>query len=172
MFIFKFIFIFLLFSFIGYLWEVFLYLIRTRKFVNRGNLIGPWLNVYGAGGVFLYFILSKYDGNIFVFFLLSLMGCGIIEYFFSYIEEVIWNKRWWDYSDSFLNFNGRVCFVSLLFFGVCGVLVCKFYWIFDLLYFDGFCFKFLISLIFIFYLFDLFHAFFKPNVGDYISIDC
>ena len=46
-------------SFFGWLWEVCIYLVRERKFVNRGILTGPWLPVYGAGALFLYFFLYK-----------------------------------------------------------------------------------------------------------------
>ena len=44
----------------------------------------------------------------------------------SYILEKLFRKKWWDYKDTFLNINGRVCFVGLLFFGVGGV-ICTYY---------------------------------------------
>lgn len=37
----------------GWLWEVLLFLIKEKQFVNRGFLYGPWLPVYGAGAVLL-----------------------------------------------------------------------------------------------------------------------
>jgi len=34
----------------------------------------------------------------------------IVEYATSYIMEKLFNARWWDYSNNFLNLHGRICF--------------------------------------------------------------
>ena len=44
---------FYLFAAIGWLWEVLLTAFVTGAWVNRGLLHGPWLPVYGIGGVLL-----------------------------------------------------------------------------------------------------------------------
>src|SRR5699024_6176991 len=44
---------FFIFSFIGWLWEVSLHLITDGEFVNRGVLQGPWLPIYGTGGMLI-----------------------------------------------------------------------------------------------------------------------
>ncbi len=45
-------------------------------------------------------------------------GC-IVEYFSSYIGEIILHVKWWDYSNDFLNIHGRTC----LYYAVCwGIL--------------------------------------------------
>lgn len=45
-------------------------------------------------------------------------GC-VIEYFSSYLGEIILHVKWWDYSNDFLNINGRTC----LYYAVCwGIL--------------------------------------------------
>ncbi len=41
-------------------------------------------------------------------------GC-IVEYYSSYIGEMILHVKWWDYSNDFLNINGRTC----LYYAVC-----------------------------------------------------
>ena len=43
--------LFFLYSFCGWCWEVFLYLVKERRFVNRGFLFGPILPIYGFGAV-------------------------------------------------------------------------------------------------------------------------
>ena len=45
--------LFFLLSVFGWLWEGFLYLFKDEMYVNRGFLTGPWLPIYGAGGVML-----------------------------------------------------------------------------------------------------------------------
>ena len=46
---------FICFSFIGWIYEVILFLIEDHILVNRGFLYGPWLPVYGFGGVVIYY---------------------------------------------------------------------------------------------------------------------
>ncbi len=163
----EFIFIFLLFCFIGYLWEVILYFIRLGKFVNRGNLYGPWLIVYGFGGLFINYVMRLFNNlNLIVLFIIGLIGCGCIEYFISFVEEKIWKKRWWDYSDKFLNINGRVCFASLFFFGWCSLLFVK------LLDKVSLCFNSSsIIIMFILFVLDFIYSLSRPNVGENICVD-
>lgn len=109
--------LFFAFSFIGYLWEVLLHLFSDGEFVNRGSLYGPWLPIYGGGGVLTLVLLNRYrDNPTFVFFA-SVVLCGIVEYFSSLYMELIFHMRWWDYTGYFFNINGRICLEGLLFFG-------------------------------------------------------
>ena len=43
--------VFYLYSFAGWCWEVSLYLVKERRFVNRGFLTGPILPIYGFGAL-------------------------------------------------------------------------------------------------------------------------
>jgi len=98
-------------------------LIQKRKFVNRGFLIGPYCPIYGVGVVSVTLLLSRFSDNIILLFILSTILCGLLEYFTGYIMEKIFNARWWDYSDSKFNINGRVCLDTLIPFGIICVLV-------------------------------------------------
>ena len=50
---------------------------------------------------------------------------GVTEYLVSLIGEYVLNVNWWDYSDRFLNINGRVCFAFCCFWGVLTVYLLK-----------------------------------------------
>ena len=50
---------FICFAFIGWIYEVALFLIEDHIFVNRGFLYGPWLPVYGFGGIVIYFLFAS-----------------------------------------------------------------------------------------------------------------
>ena len=50
---------FFIFCFIGWVWEVCLYLVKDMVLVNRGVMYGPWLPIYGAGGVFIIALLNR-----------------------------------------------------------------------------------------------------------------
>ncbi len=114
--------LFFTFSFIGWLWEVSLHLITDGEFVNRGVLQGPWLPIYGTGGILILILLNKFRRRPILEFVLTIVLCGGIEYFTSYYLEVVHGGiRWWDYSGYFLNLNGRICAEGLLVFGIGGI---------------------------------------------------
>ena len=51
---------FFTFSGIGWLWEVGLHLVVDGMFFNRGFMAGPWLPIYGTGGVLILVLLKKW----------------------------------------------------------------------------------------------------------------
>ena len=50
------------------------------------------------------------------------LGISILEYFTSYIMEKAFKARWWDYSNEFLNINGRVCLKNTILFVIGGLI--------------------------------------------------
>ena len=50
---------FICFSFIGWIYEVAIFIIEDHIFVNRGVLYGPWLPVYGFGGSIIFLLFKK-----------------------------------------------------------------------------------------------------------------
>ncbi len=114
---------FMVFSFIGWTWEVGFHIVEEGRFVNRGYLLGPWLPIYGAGGVVALMLCTKFRKNILTEFFSAIVICGIIEYFTAYIMETVYHQRWWFYDGYFLNIHGRVCAEGLLVFGVGCVLM-------------------------------------------------
>lgn len=113
---------FFIFSTIGWLWEVSLHLIEDGTFVNRGVMHGPWLPIYGFGGVLVLVVLNKFREKPLLEFISIIILCGIVEYFTSFYLELTHNGvKWWDYSGYFLNLNGRICAEGLLVFGLGGI---------------------------------------------------
>lgn len=120
--------LFIIYSFIGWAMESIKMIFHkdVRHFVNRGFLIGPYLPIYGFGVLLITILLSKYSKDIPALFWLSMITCGILEYFTSYIMEKIFNARWWDYSSRKFNINGRICLETLVPFGIAGVITISF----------------------------------------------
>ncbi len=114
---------FFIFSFIGWLWEVSLHLVTAGEFVNRGTMHGPWLPIYGTGGVLILTLLNRFRKKPLAEFIATVVMCGILEYFTSYFLEEMTGMRWWDYSGYFLNLHGRICAEGLLVFGVGGLSI-------------------------------------------------
>lgn len=105
-------------SIIGYLYEVLYYIVAIGEVVNRGTMYGPWLPVYGCGGVITLLLLRKWVDRPLLTFGLSVGLCGIIEYSTAWYLETFEHTKWWDYSGFFMNIQGRVCLEQLIVFGL------------------------------------------------------
>lgn len=46
---------------------------------------------------------------------------SITEYIVSLVGELMLHTRWWDYSDKFLNINGRISLIYSIFWGLLGL---------------------------------------------------
>lgn len=117
---------FFIFSGIGWVWEV-IYIGFTEGVVaNRGMFHGPWLPIYGVGGVLILLLLGRFKQHPIMVFILAMLLCGSIEYLTAVGIEFLFRCRWWDYSTKFMNLHGRICLEGLLLFGISGACaVCK-----------------------------------------------
>ena len=114
------IFLFFLFSFVGWLWEVGLHLVQYHEIVNRGTMYGPWLPIYGAGGVLAILLLDRFKGNLPRTFLLIMVTAGALEFSVSWGLDFFLNTSYWSYEGWFANLNGRICLAGLLAFAIGG----------------------------------------------------
>ena len=119
----KYVVLFFIYSYAGWLMETVQISIRQKKFVNRGFLIGPYCPIYGCGVLLITLLLQKYVGDIPLTFILSILICGTLEYMTSYVMEKIFKARWWDYSQRKFNINGRICLETLIPFGIAGTFI-------------------------------------------------
>lgn len=116
--------IFFIYSVIGYICEVSSICLKTKKLsFSRGFLIGPYLPIFGFGGLIITLLLNKYvDEPITVFILGTFYSC-LLEYLTSYFMERLFHLRWWDYSHNKFNINGRICLETGFLFGVGSLVI-------------------------------------------------
>ena len=114
---------FILFCVIGWTWEVCLYLVQDGQFYNRGFMHGPWLPIYGSGGIVVLLICSRFRAKPVIELIVSVALCGVIEYAGAVMLETKYHQRWWSYDGYFLNIDGRVCAEGLIVFGIACMLV-------------------------------------------------
>ena len=115
---------FFIFSAAGWIWEVMLGYVTSGVLVNRGVLHAPLLPIYGKGVILILILLKKFRKNPVAEFMGIILLSGCMEYFISWYLEITYDgKRWWDYSDYWLNLNGRICAEGLIFFGIGGMFV-------------------------------------------------
>lgn len=113
--------LFFIFSGFGWVWELIYYYIKQGRLINRGVLHGPWLPIYGFGGMMVLIFLYSFRKKPFVHFWMTVLVCGAFEYFGGWALEEMYHEKWWDYTGYFLNLNGRICAEGLFVFGVCGL---------------------------------------------------
>ncbi|MFR0823579.1 MAG: putative ABC transporter permease [Clostridia bacterium] len=119
----KYVLLFFIYAFLGWIMEVIGKLIQQKKFINRGFLIGPYCPIYGHGAILITILLSRYKANPFILFFMAILICSILEYATSYFMEKIFHARWWDYSQYKFNINGRICLRTMIPFGILGCFI-------------------------------------------------
>lgn len=102
-------FMFIIYSFAGWLMETILVSTQSKEFINRGFMNGPFCPIYGTGALAVYFFLTPIKSNIILVIIFGGIVATIIEYITSAVMEKIFNAKWWDYSDKKFNLNGRIC---------------------------------------------------------------
>ena len=120
----------------GWLWEGFLYLFKDDMYVNRGFLTGPWLPIYGIGGVMLEVLFHRWRDRPVLTFVSSMAVCTMLEYAAGWYLELTWGVKWWDYSAVPWNLHGRVCLYGSIFFGLGGLLLV---WLVSPLFYSLYC---------------------------------
>lgn len=116
-------FTFCMYCMIGWVQESTIESLYHRHPINRGFLKGPYIPIYGVGGLLLLFICHPFRDNGFKVFFVALIACTALEYFTGWLMETIFGKQFWDYSMFRIAYKNRISLVSSLFWGVMGLFV-------------------------------------------------
>lgn len=81
--------------------------------------------IYGVGAVVLILSLRYFNKNNYTLFFGGCLVGAIVEYTISFLGEILFDARWWDYSNRFLNINGRICLLYSLFWGILSLMLIK-----------------------------------------------
>ncbi len=119
--------IFFVYSFIGWCGEAAMAAVRRHKFVNRGFVSGPLCPVYGAGAAAVAVFLPELHDRLFFLFLGGMIVTTFVEYLTGRLLELIFHRKWWDYSDEKFNLDGYVCLKNSAIWGLCSVLMICFF---------------------------------------------
>lgn len=114
---------FMIYSIIGWCFEMLYCRIIDGKFSSRGFLYGPYCPIYGFGGVIVLVCLEPLSNHMFLVFLLAMVLTSLLEYFTSFLMEKLFDAKWWDYSRLPFNINGRVCLLNSVLFGILGLMI-------------------------------------------------
>lgn len=114
---------FFIYAFLGYICEVIYCSIGQKKLVNRGYLYMPICPIYGCGAILILSIMWPIRHMWYLVFPLGILLTSLLEYVTSYLMELLFHMRWWDYSKRKWNINGRVCLRNSLLFGLLVMIV-------------------------------------------------
>ena len=113
---------FLIYSFLGWVMESFYAVLVLGHFVKRGFLFGPICPIYGFGAVIFILIFDGLKGHNVKKFFISMIVFSIFEFAASWILEMVFHLRWWDYSDAMFNIEGRICLSFSIVWGLAGII--------------------------------------------------
>lgn len=118
---------FVLFSVIGLIVETIYGYATTGILESRKGLIwGPFCPVYGVGATTLIILLNHVDQKSYLrLFLYGVLIGSAVEYLLSYGLEAIFGTRFWDYTYTGNDINGRICVAYSFFWGILAVLLMK-----------------------------------------------
>lgn len=117
-------FVFTIMSICGWIMELVYSSITLHRLNIPGFLYGPWCPIYGTGAVIIMSLcddknILKRIGKIFIF-------STALEYIVSVLLEIIVGIKWWDYSNEFLNINGRVSLLYSTYWILIGLVLLKY----------------------------------------------
>ena len=118
----KYLFVFSLFSFIGWILEFFYRGIRMKKIMNPGFMNGCVVPLYGVGAIICdlicrYFATIHSNFNIFLSFLISMILLSILEFTTGLVLDKVFHMKLWDYSKYDFNIKGYICLQYSLMWG-------------------------------------------------------
>lgn len=116
--------LFFIYAIFGYICEVvYCFIYNKGKIQDRGFLYGPYVPLYGFGALIIIFVLKRYEYDPIVLFVMAMILMSLLEYITSYLMEKIFENKWWDYSSTRFNINGRICLFNAILFGMLGVFM-------------------------------------------------
>ena len=118
---------FTIYSFIGFCLESIFGIVTKGVLESRKSFIfGPFCAIYGIGAIIMITTLRPLKNNTIKLFISSMFIGAITEYLMSYICEIYFHFKWWDYSNYLFNIHGRTCLFYMIIWGILGSILIKY----------------------------------------------
>lgn len=119
-------FFFYFYCFFGWIFESTFVSLKSRKFVNRGFMRGPFLPIYGSGAIMMLVVSMPFQDNIFLTYVAGCIGATALELVTGIAMEALFKVRYWDYSNQKFNYKGHICLSSTIAWGFLTILMTEF----------------------------------------------
>lgn len=118
---------FIIYSFLGFIVETIFGMLTKGVVESRQScLYGPFCCIYGLGAAMMIPGLKPFKKKNWSLFLAGAIEGSIVEYIISWIGEMVFHIKWWDYSNLPFNINGRICLIFAVFWGLLALLLMRF----------------------------------------------
>lgn len=122
---------FLFYGFLGWIWETSFVSFKKKRYINRGFLRSPFIPIYGFAITTMMVSMQLFSNQAAVklwwqhaaAMVFLVIIAALWEYITSYLMEMAFSTRWWDYSDQPANLHGRIALIPSVFWGVAGYLL-------------------------------------------------
>lgn len=117
---------FIIYSFLGFIIETIFGMLTKGVVESRQScLYGPFCCIYGLGAAVMIPGLQKFKKRNWTLFLAGAVEGSVVEYIISWIGEMIFHIKWWDYSNMPFDINGRICLLFTIFWGVLALVLIR-----------------------------------------------
>ncbi|MDE7222394.1 MAG: putative ABC transporter permease [Acetatifactor sp.] len=115
-------FFFYFYCFVGWCIESTYVSLHQKRLVNRGFMRGPFLPLYGSGGIMMLVVSMPFQEHLILVYIAGCVGATILEYVTGVTMEALFKVRYWDYSDKKFDFQGHICLGTSLAWGLRTIL--------------------------------------------------
>lgn len=122
---FQWLFLFYFYCFGGWCFESAYVSLKSRKWVNRGFMRGPFLPLYGSGAIMMLVVSMPFADNVVLTYIAGVIGATALEYVTGVVMEALFKVRYWDYTGKFMNYKGHICLTSSIAWGFFTILMTK-----------------------------------------------
>jgi len=127
MIVFKYLFIFCLFSVVGWVLELIYRSAVTKRFFNPGFMSGCVVPLYGFGAIIMNIICSLFeningDYKLILIFLIAVVVLSLLEYISGLILLNCFHLKLWDYTEYKYNYKGFICLEFSTMWGLLALL--------------------------------------------------
>lgn len=116
-------FFFYFYCFFGWVFESTFVSVKSKRFVNRGFMRGPFLPIYGSGAIMMLVVSMPFHDNIVLTYLAGCVGATALELVTGVVMEALFKVRYWDYSNQRFNYKGHICLTSTIAWGFLTILM-------------------------------------------------
>ena len=119
--------LFLIYSFLGWVWESIYMSILEKKPLNRGFLYGPCIPIYGIGATLVIFTTMPFKDKWVLVVLVGMIVGTVMEEIAGRTMEKIFDVKYWSYEGYPGNIDDFICVPATLLWGFFAVMTL--YWL-------------------------------------------
>lgn len=116
---------FYIYCFLGWCFESTYVSLKSKHWVNRGFMRGPYLPLYGSGAILMLVVSKPFVDNLWLTYIAGCIAATLLELVTGVVMERLFKIRYWDYSYLRFQYKGYICLSSTLAWGVLTILMTR-----------------------------------------------